>query len=233
MQIRYSAFCDAGNCRQENQDAVLLREGERWGLFVIADGMGGHQNGGIASKVITDSYEQWARTHEKTLGQIPVPILIQMTKEVLQEANIKIRNATNPGELCGSTAVVLLIAGDGYLLLSAGDSRGYEICRKGLKTVLKQLTMDETDPASGRLFNAVGVGKEQTCNIITGEIGVTKRFLLCSDGVYKYCSERELTGVVRKGTDADLPLMSKRIKDLVYQNGAGDNLSAIIVSVRR
>ena len=134
--------------------------------------------------------------------------------------------------ICGSTVVVLLLAGNKYILLSVGDSRCYRFVKKTLRTSLVQLTCDETDKQTGKLINAVGVKIPLKCSVSTGEIKTKQRFILCSDGIYKYCKEKEIVSILKKIRDDELDIAGNKIKDLVYSNGAGDNLSVIIISVK-
>lgn len=234
MRIEYALICDIGKCRHENQDAVYAKTGNDWGIFVVADGMGGHSEGGRASAAIAAAFEVWTEKMQAQLCNCESSFLFAELRRVLCEVNDKIFADTEEGKLCGSTAVVLMIIREMYILLSAGDSRCYEVKRNFLKSTLRQLSYDEicTIPGKdyGKLTNAVGTRIPLKCRLISGTVNKNHTFFLCSDGVYKFCSEEELLKVV-KNAKVDLKgSMEKDIKKLVYEKGAKDNFTAVLVA---
>lgn len=235
MEIRYSTVCDKGKSRKQNQDAVYARRGNEWGFFVVADGMGGHSEGARASSMIIDAYKSWLEEEAPGLGSRSVSDLFTELRSVLDLANKEIYEQTSYGEICGSTVVVLVVRKNDYILLSVGDSRCYELRKKLFGSSLVQLTCDEISDQPGaergKLTNAVGVRASLRCNIMAGRVGQRHLFFLCTDGVYKACSDNELQGALKSITEDSLPDVGERIKDMVYEKGAKDNLSAIIISV--
>lgn len=249
--IEYCGICDKGKKRETNQDAVFMNAGNGMGLFVVADGMGGHMYGEEASGIIvTELRRWWERTLEtqQEAEKTAFSSLVSSLRVQLANANQIIYEQYNGGDdVCGSTAVVLLISGRYFCVFSCGDSRVYRL--KGRR--LEQITVDDVwensaeavtayqlDHAAkaayyGKLVHAVGVSKDAA--ISENEDVLTKKtcFLLCSDGLYKMCSLRDMKKLLRryKRTENGETLL-RGIMKKVYANGAKDNISAILVRWR-
>lgn len=235
MKIEYASVCDIGKCRKENQDAVYTKTGDGWGIFVVADGMGGHSEGGRASTAIVEAFELWIENIQTRALECEISFLFSELRRVLSEVNDMIFADTEAGKLCGSTAVVLLVIREIYILLSVGDSRCYELKKGFPGSTLNQLSTDEicTVPGKdyGKLLNAVGTEVPLKCRLISGEVKKKHIFFLCSDGVYKFCSEKELLNILKNIKGNFSEAVTAKIKKLVYQKGAKDNFTAIIVAV--
>lgn len=230
MIINYTAISDTGLVRTENQDSILSRSGAGWGLFLVADGMGGHQKGAWASKMVADAYDRWIVENGAQIRMMSIPDIMQEIRFVLTAVNSTIRENTEAGQICGSTLVLLLVIPQAYIILSTGDSRCYEIKKSLFQRSLDLLTTDDTDEFTGKLTSAVGPDNFVRCSIFSGEIKGKAAFLLCSDGIYRYCEEKELASVIKVRTQEELDASCKRLKELVYSYGARDNLSAILIT---
>lgn len=253
MTIEYSEICEQGFRPEENQDSVFCASDDGVGLFVVADGMGGHFGGSAASGMVVKLLGEWWKKY--------ISATVSLTgdysdtgysgiKEVLSSANDLIRNA-NPGVVTGSTAVVLYLEDNRYSVLSCGDSRCYRVTRKLFGTEEICITTDdvwENDPLIrnsksedeirnhrnfGKLIRAVGTERDFSCTGVSGELNENCLFMLCSDGVYKYADEKKVSGVLRKALDksSDLDFCLGKLKEYVYQAGAPDNFSAVLVRV--
>ena len=235
MEIKYVSVCDIGKCRSENQDSIYIETGDGWGFFVVADGMGGHSDGARASREITAAYEAWMQEKKGDITEYALPDLFSELREVLSKANDKIIRDTAEGKICGSTAVVLLIIRDTYVLLSVGDSRCYDIKRCLFRDSLRQLSSDEICEIPGRDFgkltNAVGVKKPLKCRLISGMVNKRHTFFICTDGVYKFCTTEELLALIKRKKGRLLETAGEEIKELIYGKGAKDNLSAVLITV--
>lgn len=145
-------------------------------------------------------------------------------------------------EACGSTVVVLFIYKGKYGIVYAGDSRCY-IFEHGQ---LLQITIDEVwenqtglnyweknnrhHPNRGKLINAVGIRPDIQCKIITNEIISNSVFLLCSDGLHKMCPEQYIKKCLKKCKfKKNIKLVLDKLINKVYQNGAKDNISILLV----
>ena len=206
----------------------------------------GHQHGERASGHLAAAYQSWW-----TKVYLPSPNqdfnrLMMSLKEVLYEAHEDIKKFTAPGEICGTTAVLMLIHNGYYGIINAGDSRAY--LAGGFK--FHQITSDDVwenlpqtirsySPKEirnhvnyGKLVQAVGVGEQINCHARTDQLKGKQMFLLCSDGIYKYCSERYLKEEMKIALKTgQLSESMERIRKRVYDNMAPDNLSAVMIRV--
>lgn len=134
MEINYTGICDVGLKRKINQDSLLMAAHREQGmyLFAVADGMGGHADGELASRALTEGLAAWADDFRPELFGGDFRSMTASLQNRLQAINRKIYTEYNKAQVCGSTCVVLFIYGGVYGVLSAGDSRIY-LCR-GFKT---------------------------------------------------------------------------------------------------
>lgn len=245
--IFYSQMVDCGLHRKENQDAVYSYTKGDFGLFVLADGMGGHSKGELASNEITKTCEEYVKSLQKKEKTADFLTLTREVAGVLRTANERVLNKYSKDLICGSTVVVLLVKKDCYAVFSAGDSRVYTFYQGEMEVLtiddiwdnlpgtLEKYTRQQIyeDSRRGKLVQAIGVAKEVNIHIVTNRIRKGQCFLLCSDGVYRFCSEQILQeGMKHSFSETMVQSVLERYKKEVYQNGAKDNLSAILVCVR-
>ena len=234
MLIEYSTICDIGRHREINQDSIYAYSGNNWAIFVIADGMGGHSEGERASTEITNAYKMWIDQDKENLSGYSLKYLTSLVKQILLETNERIYHDNEDGIICGSTAVILFIVNGAYILLSVGDSRCYELRHKFLRRCLFQLNTDEVNivsPYNKKLTNAVGVRVPLNYKIMTAALPSKSLLLLCTDGVYNYCSVNQLCRIMSRSDRIGLEGAVNEIKGSVYLADAKDNFSAILVRV--
>jgi serine/threonine protein phosphatase Stp1 len=221
-----------GAVRQVNEDRYYTDEAA--GLWAVADGMGGHRFGDRASTMIVETLAPLA----------PVAGLeqkIALTSEAILDANRAIYlEAQENGSRMGSTVVALVIDGDKYALIWAGDSRAYRL-RGG---ALEQLSRDHTQvqelvdkgemtpaqaarhPMSHVLVKAIGVIEGVELEVMRGEIEAGDIFFLCSDGIYDALDDDEIAErLIKRGADTNLDPMI----NLAVAQGAKDNVTAIAI----
>ncbi|MGI9287569.1 MAG: PP2C family protein-serine/threonine phosphatase [Pseudomonadales bacterium] len=223
-----------GNVRKVNEDSVLVHATEN--LWVVADGMGGHDAGDVASKLITDALAKL------TLGD-SFSDNIDLLEDTLLHVNQQLRDYSKQkftGRTVGST-VVLMYAQQGFgACMWAGDSRLYRWRPNGFE----QLTSDHSQvaalvesglieseeavdhPASNIITRAVGAADTLQLDVRAIEVELGDVYLLCSDGLYNEVDsatiERELTGdTLEQSAD-------QMIADCLAGN-AQDNVSLIII----
>ena len=236
MNVAY--LCDRGLERDENEDSILVDEEEC--LFVVADGMGGHQKGCVASTIVVDAFRETADFLEKEKLE---SFDEQGLKDALKkQLNLQVENATDALNVytaqnliegvMGSTLVGLykLPIFDKWAFFHLGDSRLYHLSNN----TLTQLTIDHLDSTASKSVLSKAIGNFPALplelNYFTPKEG--DLFLLCSDGVSDYCRNDELLELALKYRYS-LPLLCQYLKELIYARGAKDNLSFIIVRVGR
>lgn len=232
MRIACSSICEVGRVRRINQDSIYSFCTDAWAVFAVADGMGGHKDGEIASRDVVNTLGRWV-DQEPHLEQIDTKEIIQIMKNLLSESNSRIRGKTKDGELCGCTVVLMVLVRQECILITAGDSRCYELRKGFFQKTLVQLSEDDVIGGMGaqreRLTNALGI--RDTMAFRSKVIPFTGRhtYLLCSDGIYKYCSEENLCAVLKMVHWQNTEACIMKLKDYVEAGGARDNYSAIII----
>lgn len=245
MNITFSDVSDKGLKRPSNQDSIFskISDDNRIALFVIADGMGGHYMGELASGAITSRFSEWwtslsgcgfERTYEECVSEI---------REVLKNANEYVyNNYTASGNTCGSTVVVLFIYGIRYYMINVGDSRLYEYKNKGLhqlsfdhtygSVALRDGKITEKEIAGNKkyekLVEAIGCKKEYNTFELENELS-NNRFLLCSDGLFKAVPIKIIEKKIRSAKK--LSNISDALVKSVFAAGARDNVSMIIIDI--
>jgi protein phosphatase/serine/threonine-protein phosphatase Stp1 len=228
------AATHAGAVRPRNEDALLDRA--EIGLWVVADGAGGHGAGDVASAAIVDAMRAVppGLSAAELLAQVRLR-LAAVHRELQEEAAQR-----GPGRILASTVVVMLARGDHFAMLWAGDSRAY-LLRAGTLTrvtrdhSLVQELVDqgalredeaESHPQANVITRAVGAQGELELDKVSGRIVEGDRFLLCTDGLFKTMSEEEIAAMLGAGADAEAIVMA------AVARGARDNVSAIGVDCR-
>ena len=246
VRIQCCGFTDQGYKRNKNQDYIVMRTNENSGLFVVADGMGGHAMGEKASALIGEFLEGWWNYFQNDVRQKHFQQLVQEIGNCLEQANKSIYEKYNINGVCGSTVVVLFIHQEQYAYFTCGDSRLYLYSKRKLQQIsiddvwenqqeiMYQYTQEQKEkhPDFGKLVTAAGSSNVLQLRIMQGKLTGIEKFLLCSDGLYRMCSEQEMGKALHRYKDEKSGVHGlKRMQTVVYENGAKDNCSVIMVKV--
>jgi serine/threonine protein phosphatase PrpC len=221
-----------GLARKINEDAWLARPD--LGLWVVADGMGGHERGDLASRMVVEA-----------LAQLPLPADARTLREDVETAlvavNGRLQAMAGPNGVIGTTIVLLLIHGRHFAVLWAGDSRAYRR-RDGLEQLTRDhsLVQDlidrgelapelaERHPLRNVVGRAIGADAELALEAVQGELQAGDLFLLCSDGLTKHLDGPALAGLL----DGDPTATSaRRLIEATLAAGASDNVTVLLVHV--
>jgi serine/threonine-protein phosphatase Stp1 len=233
FRIEDGAASHEGQVRSVNEDRHACLRGA--GIWVVADGMGGHHDGQFASQQIVD-----------TLGEAYAPdgleIACEAVSAAIHRANAVIYDrACEIGQQIGSTVVTLVVRAGEFAVLWAGDSRAYlyrdsELIRltrdhSQVEDLLEQGRIGEDEIASHPLRHVLlrAVGVEQTLQIdaIRDFVEPGDLFLLCSDGLHGVLADSEIAGVLRDaGAGASGQLVQRCL-----ERGAPDNVTVALVGV--
>lgn len=231
-----TARTDVGRVRRLNEDNYLDR-GEI-GLWVVADGMGGHQAGEVASGMIVESLR---RVEGFDSGYALLTNVRQQLERVNQTL-IARAAALKPGAVIGSTVVVLMIYDGHYAALWAGDSRIY-LVRDGrmqqvthdhsmLQELLDSGAMARGDALGSRRANvitrAVGVSDHLSLDMRQGPLQAGDKFLLCSDGLTGMVADPEILKIVND--DPSIDAAADALIRLTLDRGARDNVTVVLVA---
>lgn len=222
--------------RTHNEDAFLSNPDKR--LWAVADGMGGHSAGDVASQTTVrrlDAVERPAGTAE----------FVNLIDDALMAANdeLIVYARENDLELVGSTAVVLFDAGDYMMCGWVGDSRCYKVSDGQISALTTDHSQGQEMIDSGA-FTAEEVEQQHQAAALVRAIGAEKRlvaqwvvspaqpgecFLLCSDGVTKEIEEDEIGQILSKADGAQDG--ASRLIQTCLDRGARDNITAVVVKV--
>jgi serine/threonine-protein phosphatase Stp1 len=221
--------------RKLNEDSVVVRT-ER-GYWAVADGMGGHEAGDVASQKVRDALQSLPVVY--ALGDLvdsAVAALKRVNRELIELAR------SGSKETIGTTVVGLAISGNEFRCFWAGDSRAYRI-RAG---AIEQLSRDHSlvqslvdagmiapteavdHPNANIITRAVGVGEDLQVDVIAGEVIPGDQFLLATDGLTRMVSDGEVAAVLAATTPAEA---ADRLVALVLERGAPDNVSLVLTTV--
>ncbi len=250
MELTVGSRTDVGP-RKMNQDHFGW-----WpdlGLYIVADGMGGHNAGEVASHMAVETIHGFIED-SAVASDITWPFGFEIKNSVeanrlttaVRLANRKIYNdGSKSPELSGmgTTVVAALVSGDRIHIISVGDSRIYRF-RQG---TLEQLTKDDTwltsvlgekqaedadasHPLRHVLTSVVGTKDDVTPGVREEQLESGDRFLLCSDGVHGKLDSASLTGLLTGATSADDG--AARIVGEAITRGTSDNATALVINVK-
>lgn len=239
-QVSYHANSAIGFVRQNNEDNWFVND-ERT-LFVVADGMGGGEQGEVASKVLVDMMKKVPAS-----GDFDVRSAAVLGAFKAADTEIKGIAEKNAFKHMGTTGIVLLIDSENKScakVFHVGDSRCYHVKRKNIV----QLTRDHTiggelsgytsgassealanreNPLAHVLTRAIGVSDNSEAEIKEFTLKVGSRLILCTDGVHDVISNKSLNRLLTK--KASLPEIGKELDLEIVKAGAPDNFTYIIL----
>jgi len=224
-----------GRVRKLNEDRVIARA--PIGLWAVADGMGGHERGDLASTMLVDAL---AVVDPMTSGYA----FLDSVQDAVQQVNrtlVAHARLSGPGTVIGSTLVALLAYAGHYACLWAGDSRGYLLRGGRLEQVTRDHSMVQEMIDSGALkrsdaagfgrsnviTRAVGVHDRLALDLHTGPIAGGDRFLLCSDGLTNMVDDAFIADVLTMEPEPEAA--ADRLLEATLTRGAKDNVSLVLV----
>jgi serine/threonine protein phosphatase PrpC len=230
-----SSRTDVGNERQVNEDACLDLPSH--GLWVVADGMGGHAAGDVASQMLVGKLSG-IDIHDK------LSVFVDDVEDRVLEVNRRLHDMSFEGDepkVMGSTLAALLAHENHVVSMWVGDSRVYRL-REG--ELLKQITTDHSEveemiaqgtldeesaldhPAANVVTRAVGGLEHVYVDLELDELEDKDRFLICSDGLFKDLSEEELEELLGNGSCVDA---ANALIDTVLERECADNVTVVVV----
>jgi serine/threonine protein phosphatase PrpC len=236
LRFESTAATHAGAVRRLNEDSFLDNPGI--GLWVVADGVGGHARGDYASQTLVAALSSIGR-QESALD------LLTAVRHQVATVNANLRAfAENEGvDLSATTMAALLCFGRHYAVVWAGDSRVYLL----RDSQLRQLTRDHTmvqelleigaisseealhHPQRNVVTRAVGAGSELELETVKDRLQPGDVFLLCSDGLGKVVADDEIAAMLQHVPAAAVP---GRLIDQALERGSPDNVTVVLVECR-
>lgn len=235
LKFETAALTHPGHVRRFNEDSIFT-DGER-GIWVVADGMGGHRDGNVASAMVTDA----ARGIGKGASLMAFAEAFRRDIEVVNAALLA-RSQGHPDQIVGSTVAALLTHDGNYCCLWAGDSRCY-LVREGR---IEQLSHDHTEvqelvdrgiisqdeaaswPRRNVITRAVGAVDDFQLEHATGVVRSGDCFVLCSDGLTGHVKDEE---ILARSSGLNANQASHDLLELALARGGKDNISIVVVNV--
>ncbi|HEX4683699.1 MAG TPA: Stp1/IreP family PP2C-type Ser/Thr phosphatase [Gemmatimonadaceae bacterium] len=243
VRLVHAARTDVGMIRSGNEDNFAVDALRDRGMFIVADGMGGHAAGEVASEMAVQTVQRELKGVVKDLDDAAA---VQKLADALRKANRTIHDRTITEvdkQGMGTTASVLLVSPSKYLIGQVGDSRVY-LLRDG---ALMQLTKDHSyvqeqvdagfltpeqaryHPYSNVITRCVGASPDVEPDVYQGEVQVGDIFLVASDGLTGMVDDRRLQMLLMSRAEPE-----RKVHSLISEaNGRGglDNITAIVVQV--
>lgn len=227
---------DVGCVRTLNEDSLMTAPEN--GLWVVADGMGGHTAGDFASQTICKAME----TVGRPTGAMDLRARFMAR---LTDANTRIQDkAAELGSgTIGSTIVGLLVQQDHFACIWSGDSRIYRMRGDQLTRVTRDhtevqalldtgaITQEQAEdwPRKNVITRAIGVTEVPECDMVEGALMDGDVFLLCSDGLTEYFEDAELADVLYTGLAGSLEPLCDQLISMALLRGGKDNVTVIMV----
>jgi serine/threonine protein phosphatase PrpC len=246
--LQIVGLTDPGRMRSQNEDSIATDP--KIGIAVLADGMGGHQAGEVASRMAVDVVthhlsDVLSRHLASSSAENGTPIEIHAVEEAIRFANTAIFEMARARPECagmGSTIVVIVFFGNRFCVGHVGDSRLYRL-RDGTFEQLTQdhsviqelvtrglLTHDEARQSIGKnlVTRALGVEATVTADIAAKTLQERDVYLLCSDGLNDVVSDAEIQQIVERDID-DLNAAARKLIAIANERGGPDNISVILI----
>lgn len=249
-----AALRDIGRVREVNQDSIFaltttLPRGSSdlsTGLFIVADGMGGHEDGDIASRIAIRTIVDHVFTN------FMLPMLNEEMAEAMQTLIVSAVEQANKNiwdyaqmlaSDMGATCTVALLVGNTIYIAHVGDTRAYILNNETLhalttdhSTVGRLVQLGQLDPAEARthplrsqLYRSIGQTDEVEVDLVTHILNGSSHLLLCSDGLWDMVDETDIASILLHSSCPQQA--SQDLIDLANEHGGEDNISAIVVTL--
>lgn len=237
--MKIFAVTDVGMVRSTNQDYIYANElkiGKLNNLFIVADGMGGHASGDLASSTAVDSMISFINATTET---DPIRAL-QCSIEAANKKVSELASSDSELEGMGTTIVAATIYGEQMYLANVGDSRLYII-----NDEIEQITKDHSlvdelvrsgviskeearfHPKKNIITRAVGAGEDLMVDLFQVSLRPDDIILMCSDGLTNMLEDEDIFLIIKQ--QRDVAGMVERLVSAANENGGTDNISVLII----
>lgn len=251
MRVRFSGETHVGMARAQNEDALHLPVEER--LAIVADGMGGHASGEVASRMAVETVvDYFKETAEEQILTWPFKVDRQGAADVtrlvtaIKLANVKIHEQAQRDPACkgmGTTIVSALFLDDRIIIGHVGDSRVYRVREGQIAQVtedhslindyikMKRMTAEEATawPHKNVIVRALGMKDSVQVDVHTEQPRLGDCFLLCSDGLSGMISDDHIRRLVLG--EGDLDRIAERLIAAANEAGGKDNITVVLARI--
>ena len=229
MQFEFGAKSDVGSVRSNNEDSYKIAQN----YAIVADGMGGHQKGEVASAMAVEIISDFITNKKCSVVQS------------IDAANKEIYKKSSLEEFfgMGTTVVMCIIEDKKAVFANVGDSRGYLFSEDKLIQVTKdhslvqkliddgEITEEEAEKREDKsvILRAVGAESTVTTDVFEKDVSAEDIILLCSDGLTNCVSPEEIVLILK--SDDSLQKKAESLVDKANKNGGYDNITAVLLKV--
>jgi protein phosphatase len=239
-----AGLTDTGLRRELNEDNLLMLEADMpCGLYVVADGMGGHDAGEIASRLTVNSIQQHFSNHTPTAAASSLDDWLKSAAMVANQTVLANQGDRTEEKKMGSTLVMALVTESQTHIANVGDSRAYHLDGTGIRQVsvdhslverliqIGQLTREEarTHKQKNVIYNTVGDKLDMEVGLYQVALQPGDRLLLCSDGLSGMITDEEILEISRSRPNP--AEACKALIEAAKKAGGYDNITAIIVQM--
>ena len=251
--LHVGKLTDVGKVRERNEDSVYTIEttmyqsygDEPFGIFIVADGMGGHEKGDVASAVAAQSTAKGLleeiylptlmATHQNNSGR---PINEALTSAV-EHANEQVREAAPDG---GTTLTAAMVMGNSAYIAHVGDTRAYLFNENGLKQITEDHSLAQRLKSTGQvppeqiaqienvLYRAIGQGDTVEADTYVQHLPSGSSLVICSDGLWKGIDDDNRFQKILEQANSPQEACEALVS-LANDNGGEDNITIIIISM--
>ena len=238
MRLQAWGRTDVGLRREDNQDSILVDTS--LGLFIVADGMGGHKGGEVASRIAVETlHEIISSQAKKTSPMPPAPLLVQS----YEEASARIHHTSSfekPNLVgMGTTLVVGLVRDDKIYIANVGDSRAYLFHSNCLWQITEDhslayeykkasLYKDAIPAGKNIITRSVGYEREVLVDIVERKFRCNEMFVFCSDGLTGNVSDQRISEIL---LETPVHEVADCCVEEAKKGGGDDNISVILLCV--
>lgn len=232
QDLSFGSRTDIGYVRDHNEDSLIIIPP----LFAVADGMGGHEAGEIASEITVNTLAELAPSHLDAEG---------LTAAV-EAANYNVMKAPRQGigrDGMGTTLTAAMLEGERLLIAQVGDSRAYLLHKGHLQQITRdhslmadlieagQITPEEArvHPNRSVITRAIGSDIHMRPDIYELNVDAGDRILLCSDGLSSMISNNAIESIMRRQSDAQH--CADELVTAALENGGADNVTVVVADV--
>ncbi|MCB0212468.1 MAG: Stp1/IreP family PP2C-type Ser/Thr phosphatase [Anaerolineae bacterium] len=243
-----ASLTDVGLKRELNEDNMLMIEAEDsnfgpYGVYVVADGLGGHVAGEVASQVTVDTIYQHHEQNPPSLGSAAIEEWLRDTTTAANEAVLRHQDESDEGKKMGSTIIMALVTGQSAHIINVGDSRAYYINYDSIRQVsvdhslverlvqIGQITREEARTHKQRnvIYSTLGEKRKMEIGYYQIELNPGDRLLLCSDGLSEKLPDEEILKISHHQDDPALAI--QMLVEAAKQAGGEDNITALLVQM--
>ncbi len=236
MKIQVFGMTDVGVKRKNNQDTFLVDE--NLGLYIVADGMGGHLGGEVASKLAAETTQSFCREYKDLSPRERLEKAVNAASEKIYTEGQKNENLKDMG-----TTVVALLSHENYgYIAQVGDSRVYLFSQGAVWQITEDHTVVQEEVRAGIISpedienhefqhvitRSVGYQKEVVVDVYRRKLQLNDRFLLCSDGLSGLVKSHEMLEQLESNS---LETSVKNLIALANSRGGADNITIVVCQV--